>query len=57
MLYSEYLIAGGTVSPEVDQAIKLGVSIDGTFDEIVICTQPLSSNSDVIASINWRELA
>lgn len=56
LIYSQYINLQDATSLEIDNAIRLGATIDGTQDEIVISTNPLTSNSDVLASINWREL-
>lgn len=34
---------------------RLGVAIDGTRDQIVLCVRPLSANSDIQGSITFRE--
>lgn len=48
----------GSGSRGIENAILLGSKIDGTLDTIVLCARPIggSSNVDVEASINWREL-
>lgn len=42
----------------IENAVLLGSKIDGTMDTIVLCARPIggSSNVDIEASINWREL-
>lgn len=57
VILTKYVAAQQDFSFEVEQAIKLGISIAGTRDEIVLTTQPLTSNSRVLGSINWEELA
>lgn len=57
LLYSDYINSQQAFNIKVENAIRLGMSIDGTVDSIVISTNPLSSNSDVLASIKWRELS
>jgi hypothetical protein len=37
----------------IEAALHIGIAIDGTPDEIVLCATPLSNNSDIIASIDW----
>ena len=56
LLFSQY-ISGQVSSPvSIENAIRLGMSIAGVCDEIVITTTPLTSNADVTGSITWREL-
>lgn len=57
LLYSRYITAQDATPVNLENAIRLGMAIDGTLDEIVITCNPLTSNSDVLASIDWRELA
>jgi len=56
LLYSRYITSQDATPVNLENAIRLGMAIDGTLDEIVITCNPLSSNSDVLASIDWREL-
>ena len=56
LLYSKYITAQDATPIDLENAIRLGMAIDGTLDEIVISTNPLTSNSDVLASMDWREL-
>ena len=56
LLYSRYVSQQTATPVELENAIRLGMAIDGTLDEIVITCNPLTSNSDVLASIDWREL-
>lgn len=48
----------GSGSRGIENAILLGSKIDGTMDTIVLCARPIggSTNVDIEASINWREL-
>lgn len=39
----------------LDNAKRLGSSIDGTLDEVVIAVKPLSSNLDIHRTINFRQ--
>ena len=48
-------VSGGTISAELDNALRLGSAIDGTPDEIVLCCRPLANNADVEGSLTWRE--
>lgn len=41
---------------DLDTAIRLGSSINGTLDEIVIAVKPLTTNLDIHRGINWKEL-
>jgi len=57
LLSSGYVSANSAAEFSIESAIRLGSTIAGVGDEIVLCTTPLSSNSDVIASITWREIS
>lgn len=57
LLFSQYVSSQRSTSFDIENAIRLGRQIDHTVDEIVLTTNPLSSNSDVLAAISWRELA
>lgn len=48
----------GTGGGDVDNAIKLGVSLAGVSDTIVLCARPIagSASVDVEGGIKWREL-
>jgi len=56
------ILAGGFATQDqpmtslAPSSLRLGSSIDGTMDEIVLCVRPLSVNLDVEASLTWREL-
>jgi hypothetical protein len=41
---------------ELDNSLKIGASLAGVADEIVVIVKPLSVNLDIHRSINWREL-
>lgn len=56
LLFSQYISQQTATRVSIENAVRLGSSIAGTLDEIVISTNPLSSNSDVLASLTWREL-
>lgn len=57
LLDSGYISASTSSRFDIQSAIRLGATIAGVADEIVLCTTPLSSNSDVIASLTWREVS
>ena len=57
LLFSTY-VSQQTATPFViENTIRLGMNIDYTVDEIVLTTNPLTSNSRVLGAISWRELA
>ena len=56
LLFSKYVSAQDATPVEVENAIRLGMTLAGVQDEIVITTEPLTANSDVLASLSWREL-
>lgn len=57
-----YLLDGGYASADfplsasLQNALILGSSISGTVDSIVLCVRPIGSNSDIQATLTWREL-
>jgi hypothetical protein len=55
-LESGYQYQQSTFDGFPDEAIRLGVDIDGTRDTLVLTATPLSSNADILGSINWKEL-
>ena len=56
LLFSRYISSQNATPIELENAIRLGMSIAGTADTIVLTTTPLTSNADVTGSITWREL-
>lgn len=48
----------GTTATALNNAIRLGATIAGVRDTIVLCVRPVagSSNTDVEGSLTWREL-
>ena len=57
LLASGYVNANSAEEFSIKSAIRLGMTIAGVQDEIVLCTSPLTSNSDVIASVTWQEVS
>ena len=57
LVYSDYISNQQSFNIQVENAIRLGMSIAGTTDTLVLTTTPMTSNSDVTASIKWRELS
>ena len=45
------------ISAELSNALRLGASIAGVRDELVLCVMPLSPNADIHATLTWRELS
>lgn len=56
VISSGYVVSNGSDKLEVDNSIKLGVDLDGNTDILVLGVQPITSNLDILGSINWREL-
>jgi hypothetical protein len=56
LLDSGFMVAQNSVRLSIENAIRLGMSIGGTLDEIVLTANPLSTNLDIYGSITWREL-
>jgi hypothetical protein len=48
--------AGGGSDRKFITSLRIGSSIDGTRDEIVLCVTPLSAGADIQASLTFREL-
>lgn len=55
VLMSGYGSANSEIEIDRDTALHLGVAIDGTLDEFVLCVRPLSSNADMLGAMNWLE--
>lgn len=56
LLYSQY-ISNQTATPiSLNNAIRLGMDIDFTVDEMVLTAQPFTTNLDVTGSLTWREV-
>lgn len=50
--------AAGSSDKGIDNAIRLGSTIAGVTDTLVLCARPIggSSNTDIEGSITWREI-
>ncbi|MBN2661587.1 MAG: hypothetical protein JXR54_10000 [Tannerellaceae bacterium] len=48
--------AGVGSSRQFNTSLRMGSTIDGVSDELVLCVTPLGSNSDIHASLTFREL-
>ena len=55
-LDSGYAKSAGSIDRQISTNLRIGSLIDGTRDEIVLAVTPLSSNSDIQASLTFREL-
>jgi hypothetical protein len=49
-------LASSTATTNLQTALKIGSSIAGVRDEIVLAIQPISAGADIFATISWREL-
>lgn len=47
--------SSGSLATEVQNLLRLGASIAGTVDELVLCVRPLSANADIQGSLTWQE--
>ncbi len=56
LIDSGYGASQSSIRESIESALRLGMTISGTPDEIVLTAQPLSSNLDILGSITWREL-
>lgn len=45
-----------TVSAQLETALRLGSTISGVRDELILAVQGLSPDANIYASLNWREL-
>lgn len=52
-----YLSTALPVTISVPNARKLGASIAGTVDTIVLCARPITNNITIQASMTWREIS
>jgi hypothetical protein len=53
---SGYVAGNQFTDVDISTALRLGSTIDGTQDEIVICINPLTSGLNVFGSMTYREL-
>lgn len=51
ILAGEYITSSGSGSIVVNNLLRMGSKIDGTFDSMVVCITPLGANLDVVAGI------
>jgi hypothetical protein len=56
VLASGYVADRSTFSEDINGIIRLGTEIDGTRVSIALCARPLSSNLDILGSINLIEI-
>jgi len=56
LIYSAYISQQQATPFNIENSIRLGQDIKGIADSIVVTCNPLTSNSKVLASMNWREL-
>ena len=47
---------GNSFSSDLQNALRLGASIAGVSDRIVLCVLPYKTNSSIDATLGWREL-
>lgn len=45
-----------SASENLNTALRIGSTIGGTLDELVLCVTPLSANADIQGALNFREL-
>lgn len=50
-----FLVQDDTIEKDVSSALRLGIGIDGTRDEIFLAFQPLTTNCRVYGALNFRE--
>lgn len=55
-LDSGYAKSAGTIDRRISSSLRLGSTISGTRDELILAVTPLSSNSDIQGSLTFREL-
>ena len=53
---SGVVLADSTASANLQTALKIGTSIAGVKDEIVLSIQPITAGADIFATMSWREL-
>lgn len=52
-----FFTTGQPITADLENALRLGATIGGTLDTIVLAVEPLTSNITVHASLTWRERA
>ena len=53
---SGYVASASALALPLENALSLGSSIAGVVDQIVVCARPLGINTDIQATLTWREL-
>lgn len=48
---------GGSATGPLDTTLRLGASIAGVVDEIVLAVRPLGNGADIHGGLEWRELS
>lgn len=57
ILLSGYANARSATTITNETFMHLGIAIDGTLDEIVLCVRSLTNTADILGSISWIEAA
>lgn len=52
-----YFTSSQSIEAEINNALRIGASIAGVPDEIVVAMRPITANLDAEASLTWRELS
>lgn len=55
LLQSGYVPSNGVIDLQRETAERMGLSINGTPDEFVLCVRATGPNADVLASVDWIE--
>ena len=52
---SGYLSGKDSSSAVIENALRVGMDIDGTLDELILCMRPLAINAVVYSHMHWVE--
>jgi len=55
LISSGYVAANSTFDAEIENALKLGASVAGVVDEMVLCFTPITSGLDAYISIDFLQ--
>jgi len=53
---SGYVSVASGVTEDLTTALRMGSTISGSIDSLVLCVTPLSANADILGSLTFREL-
>ncbi|PCJ20873.1 MAG: hypothetical protein COA96_15615 [SAR86 cluster bacterium] len=56
IMAGDFIATASGASAALNNERYMGSAIDGTPDEVVLCTRPLGANADIVGSITYKEV-